>query len=163
VADVAWDLYSGQVRERPLNIGLVAFALGVGLALTISYLILWNITRQIHTSAPWWFLLTAEAAAIAGDISTIGAPEPDRFVSVFTGIDVYVTHGLLPVVVIVRLFLRPSRHWFRRGSQPGGLADLRRGSSVIQWSAPVRLSGATGSGASSTSTSGPQREPRLKG
>jgi hypothetical protein len=107
----------------PLNIGLVAFALSVGLALTISYLILWNITRQIHTSALWWFLLAAEAAAIAGDVSTIVAiPDPDRFVGVFTVIDVYLTHGLLPVVVIVLLLLRPSRNWFRGGNQPGGMA-----------------------------------------
>ncbi len=106
----------------PMNIGLAAIALGVGLAFAIGYLALWIITRQAHTRTLWWLLLAAEAAAFVGDVSTISAiPDPDRFVGVFTVIDVYLTHGLLPVVVIVLLVLTASRRWFSPGDQPSGL------------------------------------------
>jgi hypothetical protein len=104
------------------NVGLGALALGVGLALPIAHLTLWIITRRAHTPPLWWFIVAAEAAAFAGDVSTVIAiPNPDRFIGVFTVIDVYLTHGLLPVVVIALLLLGQSRHWFWSGSKPHGL------------------------------------------
>jgi hypothetical protein len=112
-----------KLANVPLNIGLVALALSVGLALAGCYLTLWNITRQAHSSALWWLILAAEAAAFADDVSTIVAiPDPDRFVGAFTVIDVYLTHGLLPVTVVVLLLLRPSRDWFRHAREPSGMA-----------------------------------------
>ena len=108
--------------KLPLNPWLVALALSVGLALTIGYLALWIITRRAHTSALWWLILALEAGAFAGDVTTIAAiPDPNRFVGVFTVLDVYLTHGLLPVLVIVLLLLRTSRYWFRSGSPPRAL------------------------------------------
>jgi hypothetical protein len=106
----------------PLNIGLVALAVSVGLVLTNAYGALWIVTRRARTPMLWWVVFASEAAAFAGDIITIAAiPDPNRFVGVFTVIDVYLTHGLLPVAVIILLLLRPSRQWFWHGSRQGSL------------------------------------------
>lgn len=108
----------------PSNVLLVGVALILGLAFMIGYLALWIVTRDAHTRALWWLTLAAEAAAFAGDVTTIAAiPDPNRFVGVFTVVDVYLTHGLLPVVVIVLLLLRQPRQWFRGGTQPVGSVE----------------------------------------
>ena len=108
-------VWSAKVES---NIGLEAVALIVGLALTVAYLALWIVTRQAHTAALWWLMLSAQAAAFGVDVITIAAiPDPNRFVGVFTVIDMYLTHGILPVVIIVVLLLGRSRRWFRGAAE----------------------------------------------
>jgi hypothetical protein len=104
-----------------LNVGLSAFAVAVGLALTAGYLTLWILTRQAHTFTLWRLILAAELAAFLGDGSAIAAiPDPDRFVSVPTVIDIYLTHGLLPLVVIALLLVPGSRRWFSGSAESRG-------------------------------------------